>query len=129
MIRAVAQGYQDTSIVVPVFVNTTQHVTIEMVGLDDTPVATPIPTSNKTPLTGQPTPQITDENGNPITTSEGKAQWGLDQLFNLIPTIALIVASLIIAWLFWRGIDICTNGMATLIMRKVIEGFIRQMFK
>lgn len=129
MIRAVAQGYQDTSVVVPVFVNTTQHVTIEMVGLDDTPVTTPIPTSTKNPLTGEPTPEITDENGNPITTSEGKAQWGLDQLFNLIPTIALIVASLIIAWLFWRGFDICTNGLGTLIMKRVIEGFIRQMFK
>jgi PKD repeat protein len=129
LVDAIAQGYQYGSAIVTVIPNSTQRVTIELVKLGETPVATPIATPNKTPYTGVPTPQITGPNGEPITSPEGKAQWGLDQLFNIIPQVVMIVISIIFMWLFWRAFDIATNGVGPLIIRKVIEGFIRQMFK
>jgi len=131
MINVVAQGYQSGSAYTPEVPNSTQHVTIELVRIGQTPVATPIsPTATRT-LTGSddPQPVITDANGNPITTSQGKAEWGFDQLFAIIPQIALIIVSLIFAWIFWRGLDIVTNGMASLIIRKVIEGVLKDMFR
>lgn len=129
-IEVIAQGYKSAGAFTPVVPNSTQQITIQMVRIYDTPVATPIPvTTTSAGLTGQPTPQITDASGNPITSSEGKATWSLDQLFNILPQIVMIVCSLIFAWLFWRGVDIVTNGMATLIMRRVIEGFLKGMFK
>lgn len=129
-IEVIAQGYKSAGAFTPVVPNSTQQITIQMVRIYDTPVATPIPvTTTSAGFTGQPTPQITDASGNPITSSEGKATWSLDQLFNILPQIVMIVCSLIFAWLFWRGVDIITNGMATLIMRRVIEGFLKGMFK
>jgi PKD repeat protein len=130
LVNVVKQGYQAGTAYTPVVPNSTQQITIQLVKIGETPVTTPIPVTTTTQYgTAVPTVTITDANGVPITSGEGKALWGLEQLFNIIPQIAMIVASLIIAWLFWRGLDIVTNGMASLIIRKVIEGFLKGMFK
>jgi PKD repeat protein len=134
IVSVVKQGYQSASSVVTVVPNSTQHVTIEIVRIGDTPVATPIAPTAATTLVGgggdsSVSPEITDANGNVITTSEGKAEWAFDYLFALLPLIVVVVGSLIMMWLFWRGLDIVTNGMASLIMRKFVEGILRGMFK
>jgi hypothetical protein len=124
-----AIGYQSTSGVIPVFPNTTQHVSFELLGNGQTVSPTTVPTTAGTGGTATVSPTLTDENGNPITTNEGKANYGLDQIFNIIPLIAEMIAFAVVMWVFWRVLDAITNGMFTLILKKVIEGILKELFR
>jgi hypothetical protein len=125
-----ATGYQSTNGVIPVFANTTQHVTFQLKPNGAGPSGGSCSGGNVVNVTPTqtgggggtstitPTPTITDVNGNPITSSTGLALYGLDQLFAEIPAIARIVAMGLIVYVMYWFLDLITMGALSRAFRR-----------
>jgi hypothetical protein len=123
-IHVVSQQYVDQTFAVTVNHNATQTINANMVpknGMSSC-AATPGPTSTVTPgatFTTGPYPTITDENGDPITSPEGKADYALGIFIDALVTIATITVGIILIWLMWMVVYIITGG-------KIIDKIMRR---
>jgi hypothetical protein len=125
------EGMQTQYGVITVFPNTTQKASFQLVEkygsvsgntCNNGAIITVAPTGGA--VTATVTPVLTDANGNPITTNEGTATYGLGELFAIIPQMAAIVAGLIMIWLCWRTFDVVTDGIGPTLLKQ----FVRRMF-
>lgn len=120
LVEAVKQGYQSNSLVVTVFPNTTQHVHLELVAIGQTPVETPVPTSTVTGAgTTSPYPVLTDANGIPITSPEGKGLAAFGLLADAAYVVMSVAVGTVMIWLLWQVVYQITGG-------KVIERMMRR---
>ncbi len=118
LVEASKPGYQSNSLVVQVFPNTTQHKTIELVGVGQTPVVTPVATANTTPVSTV-YPVLTDANGVPITSPEGKGFAAFGILIDSAYLIMQIAVGCVIIWLMWMVVYLMTGG-------KIIDKIMRR---
>lgn len=123
IVSVVSQMYQDTSVVVTVFPNQTQHVNIEMILKGGTPVTTKVtPRPTSTPYdpnapSAYPTP--TDASGQPITDSGLKGFAAFNLLIDALYAIMGIVVGIIFIWLMWMTVYMITGG-------KIIDKIMRR---
>lgn len=123
-IFASAVGYQDGNIVVQVNPNRTMMIDMLLLQIGQTPSVTPLETTpaipgNVTPTTQAPYPTITDDEGNPITSPEGKANYALQIFIDALITIASIVVGVVLIWLMWMVVYMITGG-------KIIDKIMRR---
>jgi hypothetical protein len=105
IVSVVAQGYQTVNYVVTVIPNSTQHATIEMVRIGETPVATPItPAATSTYATVGPTPlpTICDDSGcRTVTTPDDNGLYALIEMAKMLPLWGQMIAGTVTLMLMW----------------------------
>jgi PKD repeat protein len=105
VISVVAQGYQNVNYVVTVVPNSTQHVTVEMVRIGETPVATPVtPAATSTYATVGPTPlpTICDDSGcRTVTTPDDNGLYALIEMAKMLPLWGQMIAGTVTLMLMW----------------------------